>query len=70
MHALRIPVAIFVGGLFTSAMFWLLWSLVGTAFDELLRKLAVLHRSAFLWLERATAHSGYAPLFLAEFGRE
>jgi periplasmic protein TonB len=33
MHALRIPVAVFVGGLFTTAMFWLLWSLVGTAFD-------------------------------------
>jgi protein TonB len=33
MHALRIPVAVFVGGLFTTSMFWLLWSLVGTAFD-------------------------------------
>ena len=33
MHALRIPVAIILGGLFTSSMFWLLWSLVGTAFD-------------------------------------
>ena len=33
MHALRIPVAVIVGGLFTSSMFWLLWSLVGTAFD-------------------------------------
>jgi protein TonB len=33
MHALRIPVAVFVGGLFTTAMFWLLWSLVSTAFD-------------------------------------
>jgi protein TonB len=33
MHALRIPVAVVVGGLFTSAMFWLLWSLVNTAFD-------------------------------------
>ncbi|HUQ53578.1 MAG TPA: energy transducer TonB [Gammaproteobacteria bacterium] len=33
MHALRIPIAIVIGGLFTSSMFWLLWSLVGTAFD-------------------------------------
>jgi protein TonB len=33
MNALRIPVAVFVGGLFTTAMFWLLWSLVSTAFD-------------------------------------
>jgi protein TonB len=33
MHALRVPVAVFVGGLFTTAMFWLLWSLVSTAFD-------------------------------------
>ena len=33
MHALRIPVAVILGGLFTSSMFWLLWSLVGTAFD-------------------------------------
>ena len=33
MHALRIPIAIIAGGLFTSAMFWLLWSLVGTSFD-------------------------------------
>jgi protein TonB len=33
MHALRIPIAVIVGGLFTSSMFWLLWSLVGTAFD-------------------------------------
>jgi protein TonB len=33
MNALRIPVAVFVGGLFTMAMFWLLWSLVSTAFD-------------------------------------
>ena len=33
MHALRIPVAVVVGGLFTTAMFWLLWSLVSTAFD-------------------------------------
>ena len=28
MHALRIPIAVVVGGLFTSSMFWLLWSLV------------------------------------------
>jgi periplasmic protein TonB len=33
MHALRIPVAVVLGGLFTTSMFWLLWSLVGTAFD-------------------------------------
>jgi protein TonB len=33
MHALRIPFAVVIGGLFTSAMFWLLWSLVNTAFD-------------------------------------
>jgi protein TonB len=33
MHALRIPVAVFLGGLFTTSMFWLLWSMVGTAFD-------------------------------------
>jgi protein TonB len=33
MHALRIPVAVFVGGLFTTAMFWLLWSLVSTSFE-------------------------------------
>jgi len=33
MHALRVPIAIFAAGLFTSAMFWLLWSLVGSAFD-------------------------------------
>ena len=30
MHALRIPIAALAGGLFTSAMFWLLWSLVET----------------------------------------
>jgi protein TonB len=33
MHVLRIPFAVVIGGLFTSAMFWLLWSLVNTAFD-------------------------------------
>jgi protein TonB len=33
MHAIRIPVAIVVGAAFTTSMFWLLWSLVGTAFD-------------------------------------
>jgi periplasmic protein TonB len=33
MHALRIPVAVFLGALFTTSMFWLLWSMVGTAFD-------------------------------------
>ena len=33
MHALRIPVAVFIGALFTTAMFWVLFSLVSTAFD-------------------------------------
>jgi protein TonB len=33
MHALRVPIAVFAAGLFTSGMFWLLWSLVSTAFD-------------------------------------
>jgi protein TonB len=33
MNALRVPVAAFVGALFTTAMFWLLWSLISTAFD-------------------------------------
>jgi protein TonB len=33
MHAIRIPVAIIVGAAFTTSMFWLLWTLVGTAFD-------------------------------------
>ena len=33
MHALRVPIAVILGGLFTTSMFWLLWSLVGTAFD-------------------------------------
>jgi protein TonB len=33
MHALRIPVAIVVGAAFTTSMFWLLWHLVGVAFD-------------------------------------
>jgi len=33
MHALRVPVAVIVGALFTTSMFWVLWSLVGTAFD-------------------------------------
>lgn len=33
MHALRIPVAVVVGAAFTTSMFWLLWHLVGTAFD-------------------------------------
>jgi protein TonB len=33
MHAIRIPVAIVVGAAFTTSMFWLLWTLVGTAFD-------------------------------------
>jgi protein TonB len=33
MHALRIPIAALAGAAFTSAMFWLLWSLVTTSFD-------------------------------------
>jgi protein TonB len=33
MHALRIPIAVIAGLTFTSAMFWLLWSLVSTSFD-------------------------------------
>jgi protein TonB len=33
MHALRIPIAVIAGALFTSSMFWMLWSLVGTTFD-------------------------------------
>ena len=33
MHTLRIPFAGFGGALFTSAMFWLLWSLVETSFE-------------------------------------
>jgi protein TonB len=33
MHALRVPIAVFAAGLFTSGMFWLLWSLINAAFD-------------------------------------
>jgi protein TonB len=33
MHALRIPIAVLIGGFFTTGMFWLLWSLVSTAFE-------------------------------------
>jgi periplasmic protein TonB len=33
MHALRIPIAVILGALFTTSMFWLLWSMVGTAFN-------------------------------------
>ena len=33
MHTLRIPFAGLAGALFTSAMFWLLWSLVETSFE-------------------------------------
>jgi protein TonB len=33
MHALRIPIAVVLGGLFTTSMFWLLWTMIGTAFD-------------------------------------
>lgn len=33
MLAIRIPIAIAVGAFFTTSMFWLLWHLVGAAFD-------------------------------------
>jgi protein TonB len=33
MLALRLPIAIAIGGLFTTSMFWLLWSLVETNLD-------------------------------------
>jgi len=33
MHALRIPIAALAGAAFTSAMFWLLWSLIETSFE-------------------------------------
>ena len=33
LHALRVPIAVIVGLTFTSAMFWLLFSLVNTDFD-------------------------------------
>ena len=33
MHALRIPIAALAGALFTTSMFWLLWSLIDTDFD-------------------------------------
>jgi len=33
MHAIRIPIAVIVGGLFTTAVFWVLWSLVSTSFE-------------------------------------
>jgi periplasmic protein TonB len=33
MHALRIPIAGLGGALFTSSMFWVLWSLVETSFE-------------------------------------
>jgi periplasmic protein TonB len=33
MHAIRVPIAAFGGALFTSSMFWLLWSLVATSFE-------------------------------------
>jgi protein TonB len=33
MHALRVPIAALAGVLFTSSMFWLLWSLVATSFE-------------------------------------
>jgi protein TonB len=33
MHALRIPIAALAGALFTSSMFWLLWTLVETNFE-------------------------------------
>jgi protein TonB len=33
LHALRIPIAALAGAVFTSSMFWLLWSLVETSFE-------------------------------------
>jgi protein TonB len=33
MQALRIPIALLIGGAFTTSVFWLLWHLVGTSFD-------------------------------------
>ena len=33
MFLIRAPIAVAVGALLTTSMFWLLWSLVGTAFD-------------------------------------
>jgi len=33
MHAVRVPIAALGAALFTSSMFWLLWSLVGTSFE-------------------------------------
>lgn len=33
MLAIRVPIAVAIGGLFTTGMFWLLWHLVGAAFD-------------------------------------
>ena len=33
MHALRLPIAALAGALFTTSMFWLLWTLIETDFD-------------------------------------
>jgi protein TonB len=33
MFALRVPIALFIGGLFTTSVFWLLWNLVGATSD-------------------------------------
>jgi len=33
MFFIRVPIAVAVGALLTTSMFWLLWHLVGTAFD-------------------------------------
>jgi protein TonB len=33
MHIVRIPIAVILGALFTTSVFWLLWSMVGTTFD-------------------------------------
>lgn len=33
MLAIRLPIAVALGALFTTSMFWLLWTLVGRAFD-------------------------------------
>ena len=37
MHALRVPIAGLAGAVFTSSMFWLLWSLVEPSFETVVR---------------------------------
>jgi periplasmic protein TonB len=52
MDAVRIPIAAFAGALFTSSMFWLLWTLVETSFEAGVRDEAV--RIEFSRLRRDT----------------